>query len=157
MREKIIALDAKLILAIKKISLPFARISLFVVFFWFGLLKVIGLSPAAGLVQELFQTTILTPIPFDVFFIFLGVLEMIIGVAFLIPRAERFAMALLVPHMITTILPLFKLSGATFQMAWVPTLEGQYIIKNVVLVALGFVIAAHMHPMKKVVSRKNNK
>jgi hypothetical protein len=38
--------------------MPTARFGLFVVFFWFGILKVLGLSPASGLVQRLFEQTI---------------------------------------------------------------------------------------------------
>jgi uncharacterized membrane protein YkgB len=157
MRERIIRLDTRLIHTIQTVSLPLARVSMFVVLFWFGLLKVIGLSPAESLVFELFQTTILTPIPFDFFFIFLGILEMVIGIAFLIPGWERFAMALLIPHMITTILPLFKLPDFVWQMGAVPTLEGQYIIKNVVLISVGFAIAAHLKPFKEKVRKRGKR
>ncbi len=51
-------IDVRLIHFFKKASIPVARFGLFVVFFWFGFLKVIGLSPASGLVQRLFEDTI---------------------------------------------------------------------------------------------------
>ncbi len=45
--------------------MPMARFALFVVFFWFGWLKVIGLSPASGLVQHLFEQTISFILKYD--------------------------------------------------------------------------------------------
>jgi uncharacterized membrane protein YkgB len=60
--------DVKVIKFFRKVSIPVARISLFVVFFWFGLLKVIGLSPASALVQRLFEHTI-SFIPFGTFLV----------------------------------------------------------------------------------------
>ena len=73
---------------------------------------------------------------------------MLIGVAFLIPGLERLAIALLIPHMITTVLPLILLPSITWQSFLIPTLEGQYIIKNIVIIALASALAAHLHPMR---------
>jgi uncharacterized membrane protein YkgB len=50
--------------------------------------------------------------------------------------------------MIATFLPLFILPQETWSGFLVPTLEGQYIIKNLVLIAAAIGIAAHLHPMK---------
>ncbi len=74
---------------------------------------------------------------------------MIIGIAFIIPRAERLAIALLIPHMIMTALPLLFLPAMTWQGFLTPTLEGQYIIKNLVIIALAMGIATHLHPFKR--------
>jgi D-hexose-6-phosphate mutarotase len=46
------SIDVRLIQFFKKSFEPLARFGLFVVFFWFGILKVIGLSPASGVVQQ---------------------------------------------------------------------------------------------------------
>lgn len=127
--------------------MPVARIGLFVVFFWFGALKVVGLSPASGLVQQLFAETI-PFISFDAFLIGFGVFECIIGVLFLIKGFERVVMPLLLVHMVTTFLPLFYLPQETWSGFLVPTLEGQYIIKNLVIIALAIGIAAHLHPVR---------
>lgn len=72
---------------------------------------------------------------------------MVIGICFLIPKLSRLAIALLIPHMIMTILPLFFLTDLTWQGFLTPTLEGQYIIKNLVIIALAMGVAAHIHPM----------
>lgn len=138
--------DRIVIAGLDKISNPLARVALFVVFGWFGILKIFMESPANPLVEALQQKT-LPFISFQTFIICLGLYEMILGILFLIPHLERAAIALLIPHLFTTILPLFLLPNITWQATFVPTLEGQYIIKNVVIIALAFSIAARLRPM----------
>jgi uncharacterized membrane protein YkgB len=148
----IITFDLALIHFFRRVSIPLARIGIFIVFFWFGYLKVIGLSPASGLVERLFEATI----PFMSFAAFLkgfGVFECVIGILFLIPRAERVVLPLLAVHMITTAGPLLMLPQETWSAFMVPTLEGQYIIKNVVIIAAAAGIAAHIHPLAERSSR----
>jgi len=132
---------------LKKISFPLGRISLFIVFFWFGLLKIINTSPANPLVEQLLNKT-LHFIGFSQFIVILGILEMIIGITFLIPKVARLTIFLLIPHMTTTFMPLIFLPDVTWQGYLVPTLEGQYIIKNLVIVALAFSIASGLSPLK---------
>jgi len=136
-------LDHLIISILQKIWQLLARLSLFIVFFYFGFLKVIGLSPATPLVEALFQKTI-SFLTFNFFIKFFGLFEMLIGLTFIIPRLERLAIFLLIIHMITTFLPLFLLPQITWQKFLVPTLEGQYIIKNLVIIALALVIGAHL-------------
>lgn len=128
--------------------MPLARCALFVVFFWFGGLKVFTTSPANPLVAALLGRTL----PFLTFADFiqrLGIYEMAIGVAFLIPGLERLAIVLLLPHMITTCLPLVLLPQVTWTGFLTLTLEGQYIIKNVVIVALALAITAELSPWRQ--------
>jgi uncharacterized membrane protein YkgB len=141
-------IDSSLIHFFRKIFVPSARIGLFIVFFWFGFLKVIGLSPASGVVQRLFENTI-PFMEFSTFLVLFGLFECLIGVLFLIKGMERVVIPLLLVHMITTFGPLVYLPEETWQKFMVPTLEGQYIIKNVVLIAAAVGIAAHLHPIKK--------
>jgi uncharacterized membrane protein YkgB len=146
--QNVQTLDVHLIHFFRKISVPLARVSLFVVFFWFGILKVIGLSPASSLVHSLFDQMV-TFMPFDVFYVSFALFECVIGILFLIRGAERIVLPLLLFHMATTFLPLVYLPHVTWQQAWVPTLEGQYIIKNLVIIAAAITVAAHLHPLKK--------
>lgn len=125
-----------------------ARISLFVVFFWFGLLKVIGLSPAGIMVANLFQETI-PFMDFKTFYICFGLFECLIGILFLIKGMERVVLPMLAVHMFTTVGPLVLLPGETWSVFMVPTLEGQYIIKNLVVIALAVGIAANLHPLSE--------
>lgn len=138
--------DAEIIHFFRRISVPFARWGLFIIFFWFGLLKVIGLSPASGLVQRLFETTV-PWIPFATFLILFGLFEMLIGLLFLIKGTERVVIPLLLIHMVTTFMPLFLLPSETWSGFLTPTLEGQYIIKNFALIAAAIGIASHLHPL----------
>lgn len=148
MRNYLEQFDFWFISFLRKLSIPFARFSLLVVFFWFGILKILGTSPANPMVMDLMNAT-LPFMTWNVFIVIFSIYEMIIGIAFIIPRCERLAIALLVPHMITTILPLIFLKTMTWQGFLTPTLEGQYIIKNLVIIALAIGIAAHLHPLKE--------
>lgn len=141
------ALDIEFIHFAKRISVPLARFALFVVFFWFGILKVLGFSPASGLVKELLLSTLPFMSP-DTFVVLFGWFEVLIGVLFLIKGLERVVLPLLFFHMITTVMPLFFLSSQTWSGFMVPTLEGQYIIKNLVIIAVSMGMAAHLHPLK---------
>lgn len=140
-------IDVHIIAWLRRYSFPLARVSLFVVFVWFGALKIAHTSPANPLVEELLSRT-LPFLTFEKFILFFGIYEMLIGITFLVPKLERVAIALLIPHMITTVLPLILLPQITWQGFLTPTLEGQYIIKNCVIVALAFSIAARLQPMQ---------
>lgn len=140
------SLDLKLIRFFRKIFLPSARFGLFVVFFWFGLLKVLSLSPASNLVQALFEQTVLF-MSFNLFIILFGLLECLIGILFIIKGFERVVIPLLFLHLIATFLPLFLLPQETWTGFLVPTLEGQYIIKNLLIIAAAIGIAAHLRPI----------
>ena len=141
-------IDQRLIAWFKRVRIPVARAALFIIFFWFGALKLLGSSPAEGLVQALFAQTI-SFIPFSAFYAGFAIFECLIGVLFLIPKATRIVIALLAFHMITTFLPLIFLPAVTWQGFLTPTLEGQYIFKNLALIALAMGIAADITPIEK--------
>ena len=116
---------------IKQASVFFSRLALFVIYFWFGLLKVVGQSPASEMVESLFGKT-LAYVPFlsfGIFIVFFGLFEMLIGILFLVPGKERLALGLFFLHMIMVALPLFIIPSM-WTVIFVPTLEGQYIIKK---------------------------
>ena len=142
----IIDIDIKLINFFRRVSIPVARFGLFVIFFWFGALKVVGLSPASDLVQNLFEQTI-SFMSFGTFIILFGLFECLIGILFVIRGLERVVIPLLFLHMITTFMPLFMLPAVTWSGFMVPTLEGQYIIKNILIIATAIGIAAHLNPL----------
>lgn len=141
-------LDIKIIRFFRKVSMPMARWGLFVVFFWFGILKVLGLSPASAVVERLFESTV-PFMSFATFIIVFGLFECLIGILFLKKGAERIVIPLLFIHMITTFGPLIFLPGETWSGFLVPTLEGQYIIKNLVIIAAAVGVAAHLHPKRR--------
>lgn len=141
-------MDLSLIKFFRRNWVPVARFGLFVVFFWFGILKVLGFSPAEPLVEQLFDATI-GFMSFSSFLLAFGLFEMVIGLLFLMKGAERIVMPLLLLHMITTFGPLIFLPQAAWAGFLVPTLTGQYIIKNLVIIACAMGIAAQLTPMRQ--------
>lgn len=112
------------------------RLSLGVVFVWFGALKVIGVSPA----NELVERTVYW-LPPSFFLPLLGWWEVAIGVCLIVKPLVRAALFLLFLQMPGTFLPLLILPHVCFiHIPFVPTMEGQYIIKNLVLISAGIVI-----------------
>jgi len=136
-------IDQLIVQLLNKIWRPLAKISIFIIFFYFGFLKVVGLSPANPLVEALLSKT-LPFIPFSFFIKFFGLFEMLIGLVFVIPKIERLAILLLMIHMVIVALPLILLPQITWQKFLVPTLEGQYIIKNLAIISLALAIGAHL-------------
>jgi len=141
MKNLIYSFDRVLLGFLKKYNVTISRLSIFTVYFWFGILKLFNVSPAGPLIMELQQKT-LPFISFHNFYILFALFEMLIGVLFLIKGAERLVVALLALHLITACLPLLLLPQITWQSFLVPTLEGQYIIKNILIIALAFVIVS---------------
>ncbi len=120
--------------------------ALFVVYFWFGILKVFGVSSANPLVGDLLTRT-MPFLDFDRFIVFFGFFEMVIGVCCLIPGLVRISTLLLCMHMMMTMMPLVLLPEVAWAGAFVPTLEGQYIIKNLAIIAVAISIVSQMrHP-----------
>ena len=146
-KTKITQLDLRLIAFFRRTFIPFARFSIFLIFFWFGLIKLLGLSPASPLAEALTTKTIGMQY-FDLLFALIAVLECIVGILFLFPRATRIVIPLLLFHMAIVCSPLLLVPEYTWQQFAVPTLEGQYIIKNAVVIAVAIGIAASAKPLK---------
>jgi uncharacterized membrane protein YkgB len=138
--------DLSVIAFFRRTFLPFARVALFIVFFWFGILKLFSLSPATPLAEALTAQTVGLQY-FDILFKGLSIVECLIGVLFLVPKATRIVIPLLFIHMAVVCAPLVLLPGEVWTGFLVPTLEGQYIIKNVVIVAVAIGIAAQTKPL----------
>jgi uncharacterized membrane protein YkgB len=111
------------------------RIALAVVFCWFGVLKIFQLSPAETLVMHLHNVTIARFIPVQQFMVLLGVVECSIGLLWLFPKSTKLAFTLFLLQMTTTFMPMVFLRDETWQQSFVLTLTGQYIMKNLVLIA----------------------
>ena len=79
--------------------------------------------------------------------VLLALLECLIGILFLIPKATRLVVPLLLAHMAVVCSPLLLVPEYVWQGFLVPTLEGQYIIKNAVVVAVAIGVAASTAPL----------
>lgn len=120
------------------------RISLGVVFVWFGALKLMpGASPAAQLVGDTLSVMTFQQVPPSVSIPFIGAWEVVIGLGLLSGKFLRLTLLLLALQMFGTVTPLVLFPNLTFQVVpFVPTLEGQYILKNAVLVAGAMVVGS---------------
>lgn len=127
------------------------RLSFGVIFIWFGALKPLGVSSAEPLVLA---TVPWLPL-FDggTWVDIIGWWEVIIGVSFLFRRTIRVAIALLALQMVGTFMPLVVLPEITFQAGRIPygpTLEGQYIIKNLMIISAALVVGGTVRGSAKV-------
>ncbi len=120
------------------------RVSLGIVFFWFGVLKFFpGLSPAQDLAIRTIDLLSFGLIPATVSIVLLATWECLIGLGLISGVFMRATLLLLFMQMLGTITPIFLFPGEVFTaIPYAPTLEGQYIIKNLVLVSAGLVIGA---------------
>jgi uncharacterized membrane protein YphA (DoxX/SURF4 family) len=125
-------------------GLTLLRMAIAIVFLWFGVLKFFpGASPAEQLAGRTIEVLTFGAIPRDVALWILAVWEVAIGVGLFIGRWMRAVLLLLFVQMLGTITPLFLFPAETFTVFPIaPTLEGQYIIKNVVIVASAIVLGA---------------
>jgi len=120
------------------------RVSLGVVFFWFGVLKFFpGLSPASELATRTIETLTFGRVPPVVAINVLAAWESAIGLGLIFGVALRATLLLLFVQMLGTITPIVLFPELVFtRTPYAPTLEGQYIIKNLVLISAGIVIGA---------------
>lgn len=133
------AIDTRITRWMARHGILLLRIALGVVFIWFGTLKFFpGLSPAEDLVRDTVPF-----LPGDVFVPFLAFWEVVIGIGFLTGRALRLTILLLFLQMPGTLSPVVLLPERVFTVfPFGLTLEGQYIVKNFVLIAAALVIGA---------------
>jgi uncharacterized membrane protein YkgB len=115
------------------------RIAVAIVFIWFGVLKVIDQSPVEDLVKDTIYF-----LPEDTFFVVIGVWEIVIGVGLLVPVFLRLTLALFWLQMAGTFLALIVLPDRAFQDGNPLLLDvtGEFIVKNLVLIAAGLVIGS---------------
>ena len=120
------------------------RVSLGIVFFWFGVLKFFPhASPAENLASETILVLTFGHVGPALSLPLLATWECLIGLGLITGVAKRVTLFLLFAQMLGTLLPLFFVPAQTFSsIPFVPTLEGQYIIKNLVLISAGIVIGA---------------
>jgi uncharacterized membrane protein YkgB len=116
------------------------RAMIAVVYIWFGFLKVLGTSPAEGIVFKLFNITLEPFMGIRTFLLILGIGECAIGMLWLSLRLTKIAFWVMLGHLFTTFLPVLFLVEETWQSFFALTLTGQYIIKNVVLLSAAWFI-----------------
>jgi putative oxidoreductase len=125
-------------------SIAILRVSVGAVFLAFGVLKFFpGVSPAQGLVER--TTDILTfgLVPGAVALVLVATLESVIGLLLISGRAMRGAIYLLSVQLVGILSPLVLLPGRMFHGPHgAPTLEGQYVLKDIIIVGAALVLAS---------------
>jgi uncharacterized membrane protein YphA (DoxX/SURF4 family) len=132
-------LDRKITEWLSKYGLLILRICLGIIFLWFGVLKFFkGLSPA----EDLVRNTVYFMDP-DIFIPILALWESLIGIGLITGKYMRLTLLLLFLQMPGTALPMIILPEKVWTIfPYGLTLEGQYIIKNLVLISAGLVLGA---------------
>ena len=143
-RKKAERLDERLRPLLTRIGVPLLRISLGVVFLWFGLLKIFDVSPVSGLVANTiywFDPDVVVPA--------LGAFEVFVGACLVAGRLMRIALPLLVLQMAGTFMVLVLLPEVAFRDGnpLLLTVEGEFVVKNLVLLSAALVIGSRLAPL----------
>ncbi len=143
-RARFDRVDTTITATLARLSVPVLRIGLGIVFLWFGVLKFFpGLSPAQDLAARTIEQLTFGVVTPAISLPVLAAWETLIGLGLLTGRFLRATLFLLALQMLGTITPLFLFPNETFTaFPYAPTLEGQYIIKNVVLIGAAMVVGS---------------
>lgn len=139
MSSLIARIDAVLLPWLRKWSKPILRVALGIVFVWFGALKVLEVSP----VSDLVASTVYWVDP-DWFVPTLGVVEIVIGIGLIGGWQLRWVLLVFLAQMIGTALVFVVRPEVAFQDGnpLKLTVEGEFVIKNLVLIAAGLVVGS---------------
>ncbi len=136
-------IDRRITRWLAEYGLTLLRVSIGVIFFWFGVIKFWpGLSAADQLATDTIDQISFGLIADDFARVLLALLETAIGIGLITGKYMRFTLLLLLGQMFGAVTPLFLFPEVTWSQPLVPTLEGQYILKNIVLVSAALTIGA---------------
>ena len=138
------SLDGRITAWMARHGVTLTRLALGLVFLWFGAIKFVpGWSPAADLAVRTIDRLTFGMVGPETSLPVLAVWESAIGLGLLTGKFLRATLLLLFVQMLGTLTPLVIFPSETFvAFPYAPTLEGQYIIKNLVLVTAGIVVGA---------------
>ena len=138
------SLDGRITAWMARHGVTLTRLALGLVFLWFGAIKFVpGWSPAADLAVRTIDRLTFGMVGPETSLPVLAVWESAIGLGLLTGKFLRATLLLLFVQMLGTLTPLVIFPSETFvAFPYAPTLEGQYIVKNLVLVTAGIVVGA---------------
>lgn len=139
--ERAVGIDSKVIRLLRRHSLMLLRISLAVVFVWFGVLKIFGVTPVTDLV-----TAVVYWVDPSWFVPVLGVFEVFVGLGLLVGVGMRLVLLLLVAQLVGTFLVLLVRPDLAFQGGnpLLLTTEGEFVVKNLVLISAGLAVGSQV-------------
>lgn len=139
-------LDRSVRAAMSRFGVPALRISVGVVFLWFGALKLLDVSPVSDLVARTvywFDATWVVPA--------LGATEVAVGICLVTGRLLRVALLWFVIQMLGTFTVFLVLPDVAFVGGnpLLLTVEGEFVVKNLVLLTAGLVVGARLEPLHR--------
>lgn len=139
--KKYLTFETKISMVAQRIGTLLLRYSTAIVYLWYGLLKLFGISPVELLVSK---TTYWIGIPH--FCICLGIWEIAIGFCLLFKRLLRIGIILLIIQLLATFISLFIEPSAYFYaFPYGLTLQGEFVFKNIVQFAVAIVLLGSLH------------
>lgn len=140
-------LSQRALTLLERVAPAMVRLSLGLVFVWFGALKAAGDSPVLALVSATLpwaEPQLLMPV--------LGVVEILLGVGLLLGRAQRLLLLLLAAHLSGTFLTFVVAPELIFQHGspLLLTADGEFVLKNLVLISAALLLVARAHPTRRV-------
>lgn len=125
------------------------RICVGTIYLWFGVPKLLpGVSPAEDLAADTVHELTFGVIGGTTASVLTGALETAIGALLVSNRALPLTVMALLGHMAGTFTPLVLFPERTWEALFIGTLEGQYILKNLVIVAAALAIVGHAQSAK---------
>ena len=136
-----------------KWGIPLIKFSFAIIFIWFGILKPFGWSAAIPIVKSTVSW-----LPFfepKTWVHIIGWWEVLIGILFLFKGTVRIAIFLLFLQMSGTFMPMVFLPEVVYQdgNVFLPTMEGQYIIKNIMIISAALVVGGTFYVKNKRVKK----
>ena len=142
--DRLAVLEAGLKAMLDRWSIPALRIALGAVFVAFGVLKFFpGVSPVESLVEATWGVLTFGIVGGQLALVLTAVIETVAGVLIISGRYARLGLAVLAIAFVGIFSPMVFFPGDLFA-AGGPTLLGQYVLKNVVLVAAALVVASRV-------------
>jgi uncharacterized membrane protein YkgB len=122
----------------KNIALYFLRASISFTFIWFGMLKLLNISPVLKIIEKAMPLFILN---LPGFYTILALAEITIGVGILFNKTKKIAAIVLIGHLCIASISVYVTQGFSHNV-FILTLPGEFVVKNLVLIACGLVVLA---------------
>lgn len=147
--DRFAAVDAQILDRLRRSAPVLMRWVLGLVFVWFGALKIGNLTPVA-------DTLAFVPVPSSIVVPALGVLDVLAGIALIIGRFLRPVLVAIGGHLTGTFLVLVTQPAVAFQDGnpLLLTTEGEFVLKNLVLIAGALLVAAALPPLRRRAGRQ---
>jgi uncharacterized membrane protein YphA (DoxX/SURF4 family) len=130
------------VISVNKNAVKLLRISIGIIYFWFGILKFFpGYSPAEELAISTINALTFNYIPSSVNIVLLASWEVIVGILMIFGLFKKPTLVLMLIHMVCTFTPMLffpKLAFNTIPYGF--TIVGQYIMKNIIIISASWIL-----------------